>query len=80
MLLGRDEGCAAKLGDFGFSLRREHPDKSFIVDVSVGTVSYMAPEAFKGRVSTKTDVYAFGMVSNNLDSIGFCLFFSTDFV
>ena len=63
MLLDRDERCAAKLADFGFSLHREDPDKSFVLSVSAGTMVYMAPEALKGRVSSKADVYSFGVVS-----------------
>ena len=59
------EECEGKLADFGLAIAiedEENPFESFVVTSAVGTKSYMAPEAFKGRVSPRTDVYAFGMV------------------
>ncbi|KAL4290150.1 hypothetical protein GQ457_14G020730 [Hibiscus cannabinus] len=53
------------LGDFGLArTQHEDPDKSSeTITRVVGTLGYLAPEyAECGKVSTKTDVYAFGVV------------------
>ncbi|XP_022634343.1 probable serine/threonine-protein kinase PBL2 [Vigna radiata var. radiata] len=51
----------AMLGDFGLA-RTEQMDSLYSTDV-VGTIGYLAPEyAESGKLSTKTDVYAFGVV------------------
>ena len=62
MLLAK--GGRAKLTDFGLAtfMEEELKSKTFRVSVFVGTKSYMAPEAYRGQVSVKTDVYAFGVV------------------
>nr|POE82311.1 proline-rich receptor-like protein kinase perk8 [Quercus suber] len=53
----------ALLGDFGLAkTQREDSEKSTETTV-VGTLGYLNPEyAESGKVSTKTDVYAFGVV------------------
>lgn len=52
----------AMLGDFGLARTQLDSDYSFETGV-VGTLGYLAPEyAEMGRVSTKTDVYAFRVV------------------
>ena len=59
------EEYGGKLADFGLSIAtedEEDPYASFYVTSAVGTRSYMPPEAFKGKVSPRIDVYAFGMV------------------
>ena len=66
VLLGKDEKSLliAKLADFGLSsYLREDEAGSFYTSTCVGTKCYMPPEAFRGRVSSAGDVYAFGMVS-----------------
>ncbi|XP_027909656.1 probable serine/threonine-protein kinase PBL26 [Vigna unguiculata] len=51
----------AMLGDFGLA-RTEQMDSLYSTDI-VGTIGYLAPEyAESGKMSTKTDVYAFGVV------------------
>ena len=65
ILLSSD--CVGKLSDFGLACSTEYesdPDESFEESgsISVGTRCYMPPEAFKGRFSTKTDVYSLGVV------------------
>lgn len=52
-----------QLGDFGLARTQcedtEHSSETRVV----GTLGYLAPEyAESGRVSTKTDVYAFGII------------------
>ncbi|XP_004308194.1 PREDICTED: probable receptor-like protein kinase At5g18500 [Fragaria vesca subsp. vesca] len=52
------------LGDFGLA-RTQHEDPDLSSDTTrvVGTLGYLAPEyAESGKVSTKTDVYAFGVI------------------
>ncbi|VVA27344.1 PREDICTED: inactive kinase [Prunus dulcis] len=52
------------LGDFGLA-RSQHEDSDRTSDTTrvVGTLGYLAPEyAENGKVSTKTDVYAFGVI------------------
>ena len=50
-----------QLGDFGLA-RTQEEDHSSVTRV-VGTLGYLAPEyAESGKVSTKTDVYAFGVI------------------
>ena len=54
-----------KLADFGLSMLTENeddPQASFCVSTAAGTRSYMPPEAFKGKVSPRVDIYSFGMV------------------
>ncbi|KAI7752165.1 hypothetical protein M8C21_022757 [Ambrosia artemisiifolia] len=60
ILLGDD--MRAKVADFG--LVRNAPDGKYSVETRVaGTFGYLAPEyAATGRVTTKVDVYAFGVV------------------
>ncbi|KAL7081772.1 hypothetical protein ACP275_14G059100 [Erythranthe tilingii] len=60
ILLGDD--LRAKVSDFG--LVRSAPDGNYSVETRLaGTFGYLAPEyAATGRVTTKVDVYAFGVV------------------
>ncbi|XP_062512276.1 uncharacterized protein LOC134188100 isoform X2 [Corticium candelabrum] len=65
ILVSRDRRVI--LADFGLSCFGEHVDNmdaSFCDSgsMSVGTHSYMSPEACKGIYSTRTDVYSFGVV------------------
>lgn len=51
----------SQLGDFGLA-RTQEEDHSSVTRV-VGTLGYLAPEyAESGKVSTKTDVYSFGVI------------------
>ncbi|XP_051142767.1 receptor-like kinase TMK4 [Andrographis paniculata] len=60
ILLGDD--LRAKVSDFG--LVRSAPDGNYSIETKLaGTFGYLAPEyAATGRVTTKVDVYAFGVV------------------
>lgn len=55
----------ALLGDFGLAKTQQEQGDTFQSSDSgvVGTLGYVAPEyAESGKMSTKTDVYSFGMV------------------
>ncbi len=57
-----DHTLSAKLGDFGL-VKDMGPGNQDEEDTGVaGTLVYMAPEARSGNVSSKMDVYAFGVV------------------
>lgn len=47
--------------DFGLSCSRIPPGSSQRNELIAGTPAYMAPEMFKGTLSSKTDVYALGV-------------------
>ncbi|XP_019179977.1 PREDICTED: receptor-like kinase TMK4 [Ipomoea nil] len=52
----------AKVADFGL-VKMIPDDKSFVETRIIGTFGYLAPEyAVTGRITTKVDVYAFGVV------------------
>ncbi|KJE90737.1 TKL/IRAK protein kinase [Capsaspora owczarzaki ATCC 30864] len=60
-----DAHFSAKVSDFGLVRAATHLDvKNYIRTQNVrGTVSYMCPQLLEsGRMTTKTDVYAFGMI------------------
>lgn len=53
----------AKLCDFGLATWTPGPSVPFLCKTVKGTFGYLAPEYFQhGKVSDKTDVYAFGVV------------------
>ncbi|XP_054788884.1 probable serine/threonine-protein kinase PBL7 isoform X2 [Prosopis cineraria] len=52
-----------KLGDFGLATWTSAPSVPLLCKTVKGTFGYLAPEYFQhGKVSDKTDVYAFGVV------------------
>ncbi|XP_020590183.1 L-type lectin-domain containing receptor kinase IV.2-like [Phalaenopsis equestris] len=56
-----DDGFNAKVGDFGISRLYDHGSDPNTTNV-IGTIGYIAPELSKnGRITTSTDVYAFGV-------------------
>ncbi|XWS70417.1 hypothetical protein CRYUN_Cryun03dG0046400 [Craigia yunnanensis] len=59
-----DSNFRAKIADFGLVKLLEHsPEVGTAASRIVGTFGYLAPEYVRdGRVTTKTDVYAFGVV------------------
>ncbi|XP_014490660.1 lectin-domain containing receptor kinase VI.3-like [Vigna radiata var. radiata] len=57
-----DGNLSARLGDFGLARLYNHGQVSHTTRV-VGTIGYIAPELTRtGKASTRTDVYAFGVV------------------
>ncbi|KAL0276875.1 UNVERIFIED_CONTAM: hypothetical protein PYX00_004346 [Menopon gallinae] len=58
-----DEQLRAKLGDFGLvKVKPNASDTKLITSTVFGTSAYMAPEAFRGDVSVKIDVFSFGVI------------------
>ncbi|XP_056307222.1 interleukin-1 receptor-associated kinase 4 [Danio aesculapii] len=58
-----DEGFVAKISDFG--LTRSAAAGSLVTlqtERIVGTTAYMAPEALRGEITAKSDVFSFGVV------------------
>lgn len=54
---------SAKLCDFGLATWTPAPSVPFLCKTVKGTFGYLAPEYFQhGKISDKTDVYAFGVV------------------
>ncbi|KAK7294738.1 hypothetical protein RJT34_17633 [Clitoria ternatea] len=57
-----DGNLNARLGDFGLARLYDHGQVSHTTNV-VGTIGYIAPELTRtGKASTRTDVYAYGIV------------------
>ncbi|KAK7373973.1 hypothetical protein VNO80_07396 [Phaseolus coccineus] len=57
-----DGNLSARLGDFGLARLYNHGQVSHTTNV-VGTIGYIAPELTRtGKASTRTDVYALGVV------------------
>lgn len=53
-----------RIGDFGLIRAVHSKDKTSTVTTKpIGTPMYMAPEAYRGEVSSAMDVYGFGVVS-----------------
>ena len=60
-----DEHFLPKLGDFGLlriGSRGAHTETLVKTTTVFGTSAYMAPEAFRGDVSTKLDTFSYGVV------------------
>ena len=55
-----------QLGDFGLVRLGASGDRSHSIALTTtvfGTSAYMAPEAFRGDVSVKMDIFSYGVVS-----------------
>ncbi|KAK9510840.1 hypothetical protein O3M35_005539 [Rhynocoris fuscipes] len=58
-----DENFIPKVGDFGLARHGSSGNSTVALTTTVlGTSAYMAPEAFRGDVSVKMDVFSFGVV------------------
>ncbi|CAH2045288.1 unnamed protein product [Thlaspi arvense] len=58
-----DNGYKVKLSDFGLAKFGPKDDKTHVSTRVMGTQGYCAPEyAFSGKLSTKSDIYSFGVV------------------
>ncbi|KAB0368616.1 hypothetical protein FD755_019650, partial [Muntiacus reevesi] len=57
-----DEDFTAKISDFGLAWASEKFAQSVMTSRIVGTTVYMAPEALRGEITPKSDIYSFGVV------------------
>lgn len=58
-----DEDFTAKISDFGLARASEKFSQTVMTSRIVGTTAYMAPEALRGEITPKSDIYSFGVVS-----------------
>ncbi|XP_010594256.1 interleukin-1 receptor-associated kinase 4 [Loxodonta africana] len=57
-----DENFIAKISDFGLARASEKFAQTVMTSRIVGTTAYMAPEALRGEITPKSDIYSFGVV------------------
>lgn len=57
-----DEDFTAKISDFGLARASEKFAQTVMTSRIVGTTAYMAPEALRGEITPKSDIYSFGVV------------------
>ncbi|XP_047452233.1 interleukin-1 receptor-associated kinase 4 [Mugil cephalus] len=58
-----DENFVAKISDFGLTrASAKRTSSTMMTDMVVGTRAYMAPEALRGEITPKSDVFSFGVV------------------
>ncbi|XP_072341319.1 interleukin-1 receptor-associated kinase 4-like isoform X3 [Scyliorhinus torazame] len=51
-----------KVSDFGLTRASSHLAQTMLTEKIVGTTAYMAPEAMRGEITSKSDVFSFGIV------------------
>ncbi|XP_045143149.1 interleukin-1 receptor-associated kinase 4 isoform X3 [Echinops telfairi] len=57
-----DEKFTAKISDFGLARASEKLAQTIMTSRIVGTTAYMAPEALRGEITPRSDIYSFGVV------------------
>ncbi|KAG8510098.1 Interleukin-1 receptor-associated kinase 4, partial [Galemys pyrenaicus] len=57
-----DAAFTAKISDFGLARASEKFAQTVMTSRIVGTTAYMAPEALRGEITPKSDIYSFGVV------------------
>ncbi|KAK2492451.1 hypothetical protein MC885_010160 [Smutsia gigantea] len=57
-----DEAFTAKVSDFGLARASERFAQTGMTSTVVGTTAYMAPEALRGEITPRSDIYSFGVV------------------
>ncbi|KAL6069688.1 hypothetical protein STEG23_013320 [Scotinomys teguina] len=57
-----DKDFTAKISDFGLARASAKFTQTVMTSRIVGTTAYMAPEALRGEITPKSDIYSFGVV------------------
>ncbi|KAI5158817.1 interleukin-1 receptor-associated kinase 4 [Manis pentadactyla] len=57
-----DEAFTAKVSDFGLARASDKFAQTVMTSTVVGTTAYMAPEALRGEITPRSDIYSFGVV------------------
>lgn len=57
-----DKDFTAKISDFGLARASGKLAQTVMTSRIVGTTAYMAPEALRGEITPKSDIYSFGVV------------------
>ncbi|XP_048221994.1 interleukin-1 receptor-associated kinase 4 [Perognathus longimembris pacificus] len=57
-----DKDFTAKISDFGLARASQKFSQTVVTSRIVGTTAYMAPEALRGEITPKSDIYSFGVV------------------
>lgn len=60
-----DEDFTAKISDFGLARASAKFSQTVMTSRIVGTTAYMAPEALRGEITPKSDIYSFGVVRDH---------------
>lgn len=58
-----------KISDFGLARASVTFTQTIMTDRVVGTAAYMAPEALRGEITPKSDIFSFGVVSRMFKAI-----------
>jgi len=61
-----DDDFVPKLYDFGLSMLSNEDEENLYSGDGVGTFGYLAPEAFNGHFSFKSDIYSLGVMISEL--------------
>lgn len=64
------ESLVPKIGDFGLAKSLTPNKTSALTSTIIGTSAYMAPEAHRGDISPKLDIYSFGVVNYYFEFLG----------